>query len=566
MALPRSTVISTTQKQRSVRVPDLEPDQRYHVFVCHCQADLGFAKRLMKDLESRGLKCAFAGRDFLPGDIITENIIQAINNSRKVLMVYSKETKKSEWCTFEVILTLEKSIERDRCMFVPILLPDATIDDIPRSFARVTCIEMKGNPDYLDQVTLALSVPEPPIESQLPAGNVGHGLAWSFFYGYLNLILPDIDSRVKRSEWWDGSYCRRHMSYKYFVMLPDTCLCHETLTDEDANITHVGYLEDVVKSRAGTVGRCYRNTVYKVVHAGEEYYCVCEYATAVLVMHEMEVNQLAGLTAHDRKLQVERFHKTLESILVHGSIKGIRGKARIIRYQQNGKTRMSELLVAAIKEEIEKEIRVDQGIERLAEKCGSTADLSSIAQGGALPNNAFHVTRNGNFVHKMTGGLRNCASGEIVEPANSALENEKNCHKHDIESSRLSNKTVKSNNCVIRCWILLACVVCGVLGGADSLHAQKSRISKPLNLYLLVVDYYSEYIDVLELESETTSAVVKAMKAVFACLGIPDKLRSDNGPQNTSAEFRTFCENYGILQETSIPHFQSSNGEAERAI
>ncbi|KAL5004944.1 hypothetical protein ScPMuIL_018400 [Solemya velum] len=438
------------QRQRSVRVPDLESGQRYHVFVCHCQADLVFAKRLMKDLERRGLKCAFAGRDFLPGDIITENIIQAINNSRKVLMVYSKQTKKSEWCTFEVILTLEKSIERDRCMFVPLLLEDATVDDIPRSFARVTCIEVKDNPCYLDQVIFALSVPEPPIESQLPAGNVGHGLAWSFFYGYLNLILPDIDSRIKRSKWWNGSYCRRHMSYKYFVMLPETCRCRETLTDEDDNITHVGFLEDVVRNRAGTVSRPYKNTVYKVEHAGEEYYCVCEYATAVLVMHEMEVNQLAGLTTHDRMLQVERFHKTVESILVHRSIKGIRGKARIVRYQQDGRTRVSELLVAAIEEEIEKEIRDDQGIERLPEKCGSTPGLSSIAQGDALPNNAFHVTHNENFVHKLAGGLRNCVSGETVEPANSALQNGRKCHKHDIEGSRLSNKTVKSNNGAIR--------------------------------------------------------------------------------------------------------------------
>ena len=43
-------------------------------------------------------------------------------------------------------------------------------------------------------------------------------------------------------------------------------------------------------------------------------------------------------------------------------------------------------------------------------------------------------------------------------------------------------------------------------------------------------------------------------------------LQTDNGPQYSSYEFNTFCKQYGIEHETSSPHFQSSNGEAERAI
>ena len=56
------------------------------------------------------------------------------------------------------------------------------------------------------------------------------------------------------------------------------------------------------------------------------------------------------------------------------------------------------------------------------------------------------------------------------------------------------------------------------------------------------------------------------MKSVFACHGIPQTLRTDNGPQYSSYEFKTFCKQYGIEHETSSPHFQSSNGEAECAI
>ena len=84
--------------------------------------------------------------------------------------------------------------------------------------------------------------------------------------------------------------------------------------------------------------------------------------------------------------------------------------------------------------------------------------------------------------------------------------------------------------------------------------------------YLMIVDYHSRYFDAIELKSTTTSAVVSAMKATFSCHGIPMKLRSDNGPPFNSREFSLFCDQYGIQHTTSSPHFQSSNGEAERAI
>lgn len=84
--------------------------------------------------------------------------------------------------------------------------------------------------------------------------------------------------------------------------------------------------------------------------------------------------------------------------------------------------------------------------------------------------------------------------------------------------------------------------------------------------YLMIVDYYSKYIDTEKLASETTSAITSALMKVFSSHGIPRKMRSDNGPQFSSSVFKTFCAEHGIEHETSSPHFQSSNGEAERAI
>ena len=52
----------------------------------------------------------------------------------------------------------------------------------------------------------------------------------------------------------------------------------------------------------------------------------------------------------------------------------------------------------------------------------------------------------------------------------------------------------------------------------------------------------------------------------FSRHGIPEKLRTDNGPQYSSREFTSFCHTYGIEHHTSSPRYPQSNGEAERAV
>ena len=84
--------------------------------------------------------------------------------------------------------------------------------------------------------------------------------------------------------------------------------------------------------------------------------------------------------------------------------------------------------------------------------------------------------------------------------------------------------------------------------------------------YLLVVDYYSRFPEVVQLQSTTSQSVINALKAIFARYGIPEILLSDNGPQYSSTEFSEFAANYGFVHVTSSPHYPQSNGLAERAV
>ena len=70
---------------------------------------------------------------------------------------------------------------------------------------------------------------------------------------------------------------------------------------------------------------------------------------------------------------------------------------------------------------------------------------------------------------------------------------------------------------------------------------------------LVVCDYFSGFIEVERLQTTTTTAVSKALKALFARYGVPDVLVTDNGPQFASAEFVSFARRWGFQHVTSLP-------------
>lgn len=84
--------------------------------------------------------------------------------------------------------------------------------------------------------------------------------------------------------------------------------------------------------------------------------------------------------------------------------------------------------------------------------------------------------------------------------------------------------------------------------------------------YLLLIDYYSRYIEIAKLGSLAACEVIIHLKSIFARHGIPEQIISDNGPQFASMEFAKFKQDYGFDHLTSSPRFPQSNGEAERAV
>ena len=84
--------------------------------------------------------------------------------------------------------------------------------------------------------------------------------------------------------------------------------------------------------------------------------------------------------------------------------------------------------------------------------------------------------------------------------------------------------------------------------------------------YLLIVDYYSRWIEISLLQSLTSESVIHHTKSIFARHGIPDEVISDNGPQYASQQYSSFAKEYGFVHKTSSPYHPQGNGEAERAV
>ena len=84
--------------------------------------------------------------------------------------------------------------------------------------------------------------------------------------------------------------------------------------------------------------------------------------------------------------------------------------------------------------------------------------------------------------------------------------------------------------------------------------------------YIVVVDYYSRWVELRLLEQLDSKCVINKLKSIFATHGIPETIVSDNGPQFASAAFQAFAREYGFTHTTSSPRYPQSNGEAERAV
>ena len=84
--------------------------------------------------------------------------------------------------------------------------------------------------------------------------------------------------------------------------------------------------------------------------------------------------------------------------------------------------------------------------------------------------------------------------------------------------------------------------------------------------FLIVADVFSKYIPVKKLPNSTSAAVCIELSMIVTKLGLPQIIRSDNGPCYNSKGFQQFLQYYTITHQTSSPNHPRSNGFIERMV
>ncbi|MBV9554763.1 MAG: toll/interleukin-1 receptor domain-containing protein, partial [Alphaproteobacteria bacterium] len=82
-------------------------DPTLFLFVSHVSEDRGAAMDIVAELERRGVKCWIAPRDVHPGGHFDDEIVDAIEASRAVLLVFSDRCNESEYIRREITVAGE---------------------------------------------------------------------------------------------------------------------------------------------------------------------------------------------------------------------------------------------------------------------------------------------------------------------------------------------------------------------------------------------------------------------------------------------------------------------------
>lgn len=111
----------------------------YHLFLSFCQEDEEIAFSLLQELENKyQLKCFYHLRDFKPGVHVTENILDGIEKSMKIVYLVSQKFKESHLCKMETLYGIMASHKQCENSLIPVLLEPI---EMPRELQTINYVD-----------------------------------------------------------------------------------------------------------------------------------------------------------------------------------------------------------------------------------------------------------------------------------------------------------------------------------------------------------------------------------------------------------------------------------------
>ena len=107
-------------------------DVTHDVFLIHANEpseDKEFALNKLKPfLKEQGLKVLTDDEEFQGGQVVLDNITRAVRRCRKSVIVLTKGSNESPWCSLELLLALEKS-HRHNVMSLVVLRKGHSVEE-----------------------------------------------------------------------------------------------------------------------------------------------------------------------------------------------------------------------------------------------------------------------------------------------------------------------------------------------------------------------------------------------------------------------------------------------------
>ena len=111
----------------------------YHLFMSFCKEDEERAFLLFKELEEKyNLKCLYHIRDFTPGVTVTDNILNGIEKSMKIVYLVSQKFKENFMCKTEMLYGIMASHKLCENSMIPVLLENI---EMPRELQTINYVD-----------------------------------------------------------------------------------------------------------------------------------------------------------------------------------------------------------------------------------------------------------------------------------------------------------------------------------------------------------------------------------------------------------------------------------------
>ncbi|KAH3739760.1 hypothetical protein DPMN_046447 [Dreissena polymorpha] len=123
------------------RLPDYTviENYRFNAFISYAEDNIRFIlDEIIPKLETENVSLCLHQRHFLPGNAISDNIIQAIQSSRKTIVILSEAFLRSKCCMYEFNMARMESIysRQDRVCLVIVMLEHVPHNKMPLEMLR----------------------------------------------------------------------------------------------------------------------------------------------------------------------------------------------------------------------------------------------------------------------------------------------------------------------------------------------------------------------------------------------------------------------------------------------